>query len=457
MTIAELLKNGVFIDGDWVESKDQDPTGEVRLIQLADVGDGFFRNKSSRFLTMAKARELGCTFLEPGDILVARMPQPLGRACIFPGVGQMAVTAVDVCILRPNPATVNAKWLVKAINSPDFRSSMQEFIRGTTRQRISRKNLGALSLEIPALPEQAKISSTVDIINAKRKSAASSTEAAMRIAQSLKKSVLDSACSGRLTREWRESHQPARPALPQSTTKRASRLLGIDDYELNPLPDEWVWVQLNDLLPVNGIFDGPFGSNLKTSDYTESGARVIRLENIGHLHFIGSKESFVSPEKYHSLLKHAVHPGDIIFSSFVDEDIRVCVLPDTLDKQALAKADCFTLRPKDIVTPKYLAMQLASPRSYRSLVSHVHGATRPRVNTTQLRSLPIPLCSIDEQNEIVRSFDALTTISDELIAKSQLAKHRIDLTSHAILSRAFRGELLPRPGRGVIEASNGIV
>jgi hypothetical protein len=41
-TIPELISDeGVFVDGDWVESKDQDPDGDVRLIQLADVGDGF--------------------------------------------------------------------------------------------------------------------------------------------------------------------------------------------------------------------------------------------------------------------------------------------------------------------------------------------------------------------------------------------------------------------------------
>ena len=84
--IPDLIANdGIFIDGDWVESKDQDPDGDVRLIQLADVGDGFYINKSNRFLTREKAVELGCTFLRKGDVLIARMPDPLGRACIFPG------------------------------------------------------------------------------------------------------------------------------------------------------------------------------------------------------------------------------------------------------------------------------------------------------------------------------------------------------------------------------------
>src|ERR1700733_3823983 len=65
--IPDLIGDtGVFIDGDWVESKDQDPNGDVRLIQLADVGDGVYRDRSERFLTSAKASELGCTFLKSG-------------------------------------------------------------------------------------------------------------------------------------------------------------------------------------------------------------------------------------------------------------------------------------------------------------------------------------------------------------------------------------------------------
>ncbi len=53
-----ISATGVFCDGDWVESKDQNPNGYVRLIQLADIGDGKFRDKSSRFLTTDKAKQL---------------------------------------------------------------------------------------------------------------------------------------------------------------------------------------------------------------------------------------------------------------------------------------------------------------------------------------------------------------------------------------------------------------
>src|SRR5471032_2313228 len=113
-------RNGIVTDGDWVESKDQDPSGSVRLIQLADIGDGAFLSKSNRFMTEEAANRLGCTRLEPNDLLIARMPDPLGRACIFPGLPQAAVTVVDVLVWRPDAQTAGAapRWLMHSINSP---------------------------------------------------------------------------------------------------------------------------------------------------------------------------------------------------------------------------------------------------------------------------------------------------------------------------------------------------
>ena len=56
----------------------------VRLLQVGDIGRGRLRMKSRRYVTADRARELNCTLLEPGDILISRMADPIGRACILP-------------------------------------------------------------------------------------------------------------------------------------------------------------------------------------------------------------------------------------------------------------------------------------------------------------------------------------------------------------------------------------
>ncbi len=198
-TIANLAGDeGVFIDGDWVESKDQDPNGEVRLVQLADVGDGVYRDKSNRFMTIEKARELRCTFLQRGDVLIARMPDPLGRACIFPGDAKPSVTVVDVAIVRSANGEFDHRWLAHFVNAHPFRSAIASLQAGSTRKRISRGNLATIPLPVPPLPEQWRIVAEIE----KQFTRLEAGVAALRRVQAnLKRyraAVLKAACEGRL-------------------------------------------------------------------------------------------------------------------------------------------------------------------------------------------------------------------------------------------------------------------
>lgn len=156
------MRGGVFVDGDWVETKNQNPAGGVRLTQLADIGAGYWRNRSDRYMTENAAEQLRCTFLLSGDVLIARMPEPLGRACIFPGDAHPCVTAVDVCICRPDPKAVDANWLMWSLNAPQARSQIAALQSGTTRKRISRKNLARISLPMVPLEEQRRIVAAIE-------------------------------------------------------------------------------------------------------------------------------------------------------------------------------------------------------------------------------------------------------------------------------------------------------
>ena len=162
MRFSEIAgETGIFVDGDWIEKKDQDAKGAVRLIQLADVGPGEFRDKSDRHITVEKADELHCTFLRKGDILIARLGDPLCKACVFPLDG-LYITAVDVAILRIGSDVVNPKYLIYLLNSPWFKDQVKQYESGTTRKRISRKNLDRIEMIFPPLPEQERIVARIE-------------------------------------------------------------------------------------------------------------------------------------------------------------------------------------------------------------------------------------------------------------------------------------------------------
>lgn len=164
--VSDLFKSGGMVtDGDWIESKDQDPNGNIRLVQLADVGDGHFVDKSNRFINNETSERLKCTILREGDVLVARMPDPIGRACLFPTNQPSSITAVDVCIMRPG-SSVSAGWLMYLMNSPAIRRDIEAMASGTTRQRVTKSALLDLSIPIPPLPEQRRITEILGSIDA---------------------------------------------------------------------------------------------------------------------------------------------------------------------------------------------------------------------------------------------------------------------------------------------------
>ena len=164
-TLGEICTDGLFADGDWVESKDQDPEGDYRLLQLADIGDGTFLNKSDRWMNREQFNRLGCTKLEVNDVLIARMPDPIGRACLFPEGLPTCATVVDVAIVRTGNETLQ-KFLTLLINSSDFRTEAFSLLTGTTRQRISRGNLAKIAFAIPPTAKQLEIVNLISSFDA---------------------------------------------------------------------------------------------------------------------------------------------------------------------------------------------------------------------------------------------------------------------------------------------------
>ena len=143
-----------FIDGDWIEAKDQSGSG-IRLIQTGNVGVGTFKDKGdrARYISEETFNRLNCTEVVEGDILISRLPEPVGRACIIPaGLGK-SITAVDCTIIRLNDKVL-PKFFVAFTNTPDYAMQIKKVLSGTTRLRVSRANLGKIQVPLPAIDKQ---------------------------------------------------------------------------------------------------------------------------------------------------------------------------------------------------------------------------------------------------------------------------------------------------------------
>lgn len=292
---------------------------------------------------------------------------------------------------------------------------MEKEASATTIAILNKGKFSEALINIAPLAEQRRIANKLDIVLARVDKVNDRLARVAPLLKRFRQSVLTSATAGKLTEEW-----------------RASRAV-----------TNWQKRTLDSLCLFIG--DGPFGSNLKSDDYTDTGARVVRLENIGHLFFDDTKQTFIALQKYEALQKHTLAHGDLLFSSFVDEEVRVCEFPDSIVVPTINKADCFCIRADATqINRHYLAYRLACRSTYESLKVLVHGATRPRINLRHLRNFEVLVPMPEEQAEIVRRINLLFAYADRLEARLKIAQTATERLTPSLLAKAFRGELVPQ-------------
>jgi type I restriction enzyme S subunit len=155
----------LFADGDWIETPFIVDEG-IRLIQTGNIGVGRFIDKpeSRRYISAGAFASLGCTDVVPGDLLICRLADPVGRACIVPADVGRAITSVDCAIARVDASLADTKFLRLLMGTRSWLDKCERVAGGTTRKRISRSNLGALHVEIPGLKEQRRIADVVELV-----------------------------------------------------------------------------------------------------------------------------------------------------------------------------------------------------------------------------------------------------------------------------------------------------
>jgi type I restriction enzyme S subunit len=424
-TVQQLVgAHGVATDGDWIETKDQDPRGEVRLIQLADIGDGAFRDRSKRFVTLETARRLNCTFLERGDLRIARMPDPLGRACIFPGVDRKAITAVDVFVWRRSDDRVDSRWLMHFINSPDCRVAIAEEAGGTTRQRSAGGRLKALEIPVPPSAEQRRIVAKIDSLSEKSKRARDRLGHVPRLVERYKGAVLRAAFRGSLTRRWRD--QCGFSEIPDVTAR-------IDEPIRRTFagPGSWGKVTFDDICEIIGGSQPPKA----TFQYTPC-PDLIRLIQIRD-YKSDAKATYIPKE----LARRFCSKSDIMIGRYGPPIFQILRGLEGAYNVALMKA----VPKKKMVGPDFLFWYLHHPDLFDYVnVEAQRTAGQDGVNKAHLTKWPVLLPSLPEQNEIVRRIETAFAWIDRLAREAQSARKLIDRLDQAILSKAFRGELVPQ-------------
>lgn len=366
--------------------------GDVCWATPKDLSDlqGHFISDTPRKLTKAGLASCAATILPPNSVLFSSRA-PIGHTAI--NTVSMA-TNQGFKSLIPDPALLDAKFLLHWLRKN--RSKLESLGVGATFKEVSKAVVSKINISLPPLPEQRRIAAILDKADALRTKRREALAQLDRLAQSIFVEMFGDPATN---------------------------------------PKGWPWKPLGSI--AMKFSDGPFGSNLKSEHYVESGVRVIRLQNIGVGNFNNNDRAFISPNHFERIIKHECLPGDVLVGTMGDPNLRACILPDYIPC-AINKADCVQIRPDPkFADAKFISALLNNPSTEHLAQDLKHGQTRVRISMGSLRGLQVPIPPIHVQQEFAQRIRSLDLLRDAY----RLARHEQDNLFISLQHRAFRGEL----------------
>jgi restriction endonuclease S subunit len=190
--------------------------------------------------------------------------------------------------------------------------------------------------------------------------------------------------------------------------------------------------------PKSDIVDGPFGSNLKRSDFIESGIPVLKIQNIKTSGINLKKMDYVNESKYSELKRHSFSRGDVILTKLGDP-LGISAVVEEVES-GLIVADLVRIRLSEKVDARFICYQLNSGPVRDALNKQQKGTTRPRVTLQMVRDLPVFCPPLDEQKRIVAKLDSLKAEIEKIKSLKQQTLSESTHLRSSILSAAFAGD-----------------
>ena len=400
------------------------------------------------------------------DILLS-VRAPVGSTNLAPGA---CCIGRGLAAIRPEQG-VCLKYLLYALRR--HAAELDSKGTGTTFRAVSGGVVRDFNLPVAPSLEQARIADRMDDLFGEMDAGIAALQRCQEKLGRYRASVLKAAVEGELTAAWRGQHHDVEPAsellqrilaerrrrwqqdqlrtyaergkaLPKNWRAKYKEPVAVDHDDLPSLPRGWAWATLDQLAAPerHAMTDGPFGSNLKTSHYTSSGPRVIRLQNIGDGEFVDA-DAHISRDHFQALKKYEAKPGDVIFASLGNSLPRSCIVPGDVGL-AIVKADCVRFRPSPLMSTSCINYFVNANPTRARAKRLIHGVGRPRLSLGSLRTVAIPVPPLEEQCAVAATtrdqLAGIRRVEDALA--DELA--RVTRLRQSALNHAFTGKLVPQ-------------
>lgn len=330
-----------------------------------------------------KDRASAYTALQPGDVVFAGSGETfeeIGKAAAFCG-DTVAYTSGDTIVLRPG-RSADGRFLGYAVNSASAARHKSRMGQGSSVIHISAKHIGEHRLRLPPLPEQRRIAEILDTLD----DLIRKTEQLIAKLRQVKQGLLHDL----LTRGIDENGELRDPERHPEQFK---------DSLLGRIPKGW---EVGGLLDLGSqerqpILTGPFGAQLGSHDFTESGVPVLRIGNVQWGFLDLSTLKHVTPQKAGSLSRFRVRRGDLLFARQGATTGRNALADERADGFLINYHIIRVATDPAICAPTYLYSVFNSPIVQTQVDREKGRSTREGVSTKTLTSFVLPIPTLEEQ------------------------------------------------------------
>ncbi len=443
----------------------------VRVIRLGNIGVGQFQDSVKAFVTPEHFETIRKHEIFPGDLVIAALAEPVGRACAVPEYVGKAIVKAD-CIRFKPAETISSPFLMNWLNSPVATKSAEGMCHGIGRLRINMANMRELPIPVPPEAEQRRIVSKIESLQERSSRARQALAEVGPLLEQFRQSVLRAAFSGRLTADWRAANPDVEPATELLTRIRTERRHHWEQSELakyeakgkqppkgwqdkykepeaisegecsdlSALPDGWCWIRFADICTVQG------GFAFKSKDYTDDGVPLIRIGDLNDGAVTIDESTARLPSDFlEQQPQFLLNSGDVLIAMSGATTGKMAVFDCNEGALLNQRVGRFLPHAAEVIHAPYLRGLVEN--IVGDIRSRAYGGAQPNISPTEIASTVVAFPPRSEQVQIAEllrdSRSAVSAVENECV-ESESALTQLD---QSILAKAFRGELVPQDPR----------